>query len=352
MAKIAINTLNKIYSGRGATFHALRGINLDVADREFVVLLGPSGCGKSTLLRLIAGLDDISSGEIRIGDRRVNELPPAKRDIAMVFQDYALYPHMSVRDNLAFGLRVRRTNPAEMASRIADTAELLGLGELLDRKPAQLSGGQRQRVAIGRAIVRKPAVFLFDEPLSNLDAKLRIQMRMEIASLQRRLGVTTVYVTHDQVEAMTLAHRVVLLHRGEVQQVGSPLEVYHRPSNKFVAAFLGSPGMNLLPGRLFGHPALEPYTLGIRPEAVGVSHVATGANARVLGLEPLGYETQLILDYKGERLIARTREQGYQSGERVRLSFDKAALSVFEAKENGRRLELPAELRDNLSLSA
>ena len=228
----------------------IEGLDLDVADREFMVLVGPSGCGKSTALRMIAGLEEVSAGEIRIGGRRVNELAPKDRDIAMVFQSYALYPHMTVRQNLEFGLKMRKIPEPERDRLVEEAAKILDIAHLLDRKPKQLSGGQRQRVAVGRAIVRKPAVFLFDEPLSNLDAKLRVQMRAEISKLQKRLETTTVYVTHDQVEAMTMGHRIAVMKDGKLQQVGSPLEVYERPANVFVATFIGTPQMNFFPARV------------------------------------------------------------------------------------------------------
>jgi len=243
MASITLENLGKSYAA-GAL--AVSGVNLTIADGEFVVLVGPSGCGKSTLLRMIAGLEAISHGTVRIGDRVVNDLEPAERDIAMVFQNYALYPHMTVRQNLAYGLKNRRTPAPEIDRRVAEAARMLELGSYLDRKPRALSGGQRQRVAMGRAIVREPAAFLFDEPLSNLDAKLRVTMRSEIRQLQRRLGTTSVYVTHDQVEAMTLADRLVVLNGGRVEQIGAPLEVYRRPASVFVAGFIGAPAMNLL----------------------------------------------------------------------------------------------------------
>src|SRR6187397_2714529 len=235
--------LRKVFK-RYDVVEAVRGIDLDIADHEFVVLVGPSGCGKSTTLRMIAGLEDITDGEIFIGARKVNEVEPRDRDIAMVFQDYALYPHMSVYDNMAFGLKMRKFEKAEIGKRVKEAADILGIGELLKRKPRQLSGGQRQRVALGRAIVRHPRVFLFDEPLSNLDAKLRVQMRVELKRLHLRLGTTAIYVTHDQVEAMTLGDRVVVMKDGVVQQVGEPLELYGRPANRFVASFIGSPAMN------------------------------------------------------------------------------------------------------------
>ncbi len=247
MATITLEKINKVYPNG---FHAIHDLDLDIADTEFLVLVGPSGCGKSTALRMVAGLEEITNGEMRIGDRIVNEVEPKDRDIAMVFQNYALYPHMSVYDNIGFALKLAKTPKDETDRRIREAARILELDEQLDRKPAQLSGGQRQRVAMGRAIVRQPAAFLMDEPLSNLDAKLRVQMRAEIASLQRELGVTTVYVTHDQVEAMTMGDRVAVLKDGFLQQVDTPQNLYDRPQNVFVAAFIGSPSMNLFEGTL------------------------------------------------------------------------------------------------------
>jgi sn-glycerol 3-phosphate transport system ATP-binding protein len=243
MAKIEINNVTKTYAG-GMT--AVQGISIDIVDGEFIVLVGPSGCGKSTLLRMVAGLEEISAGQVSIGGRVVNAVDPADRDIAMVFQNYALYPHMTVYDNLAYGLRNRRTPKSEIEARVRDAAKMLEIEPYLERKPRALSGGQRQRVAMGRAIVRQPAAFLFDEPLSNLDAKLRVSMRGEIKRLQKRLGTTSIYVTHDQLEAMTLADRLVVLNKGEIEQIGTPLDVYHHPASTFVASFIGSPAMNLL----------------------------------------------------------------------------------------------------------
>src|SRR5580700_10958577 len=243
MAQVVMRGLNKMYD----EVHAVKDVNLDIRDKEFLVLVGPSGCGKTTTLRMVAGLESITSGEVVIGNRVVNELPPMDRDIAMVFQNYALYPHMSVYDNMAFGLKMRKFDRADIARRVQEAAEILGIQQLLQRKPRQLSGGQRQRVALGRAIVRHPQVFLFDEPLSNLDAKLRVQMRVELKKLHDRLGTTAIYVTHDQVEAMTLGDRVVVMKDGLVQQVGEPLELYNEPANLFVAGFLGSPAMNFAP---------------------------------------------------------------------------------------------------------
>ena len=245
MAKVVLEHIEKLYENG---YHAVSDLNLDIADGEFLVLVGPSGCGKSTALRMVAGLEDISGGELYIGDRLCNDLPPQDRDIAMVFQSYALYPHMSVADNIAYGLKLRKMPKAEIQARIKKAADMLELNDYLERKPAQLSGGQRQRVAMGRAIVREPAVFLMDEPLSNLDAKLRVQMRAEISSVVRSLGTTTIYVTHDQVEAMTMGDRMAVMKKGILNQVGSPQEVYDHPNNIFVAQFVGSPPMNLVQG--------------------------------------------------------------------------------------------------------
>ncbi len=275
MASIKIDRVEKVYPGG---IKAVDGVSLDVQDGEFLVLVGPSGCGKTTLLRMIAGLEEISGGAISIGDRVVNDVPPADRDIAMVFQNYALYPHMTVRRNMAFGLELRGFPKPEIEERVGEAAETLGLASMLDRKPKELSGGQRQRVALGRAIVRQPSAFLFDEPLSNLDAKLRVQMRAELKRLHRRLRTTTVYVTHDQEEAMTLGDRVVVMKDGLLQQVGRPLDVYERPANRFVAGFLGSPPMNFLSGRLTGD-LFEGAGLRLRVPASGSGDV-------VLGLRP------------------------------------------------------------------
>src|SRR5881227_796296 len=292
MAQVAIRSLNKKYD----EVHAVKDVNLDIHDKEFVVLVGPSGCGKTTTLRMVAGLESITSGRVLINDKVVNELAPMDRDIAMVFQNYALYPHMSVYDNMAFGLKMRKFDKPEIQKRVREAADVLGIGEYLKRKPRQLSGGQRQRVALGRAIVRHPQVFLFDEPLSNLDAKLRVQMRVELKKLHQRLGTTAIYVTHDQVEAMTLGDRVVVMKDGWIQQVGEPLDLYNKPANKFVAGFIGSPAMNFanvtvteangsvvaenkglkikLPDEVaqrVGAYAGKPVTIGIRPEDMRVA---------------------------------------------------------------------------------
>src|SRR6266540_4164322 len=252
MASVSLRGVRKYYDG----VEVIHGVDCEIGDGEFIVILGPSGCGKSTLLRMIAGLEAITNGEVAIGGRIVNELEPKDRDIAMVFQNYALYPHMSVYDNMSYGLRIRGMSKAEIEARVQKAANILELGDFLQRKPRQLSGGHRQRVAMGRAIVREPAVFLFDEPLSNLDAKLRVQMRVELQALHRRLGTTSLYVTHDQVEAMTLAHRMMVMNAGRAEQIGAPLEVYAKPATTFVAAFIGSPPMNLMPARLNGREVL------------------------------------------------------------------------------------------------
>ena len=281
MAKVTLKDVKKTYSGG---VDAVKGVSFDIPDGGFCVLVGPSGCGKSTLLRMVAGLETITSGEVAIGDRVVNQIEPADRDIAMVFQNYALYPHMSVYDNMAYGLRNLKTPKDEIDKRVRDAAKILAIEGLLDRRPRQLSGGQRQRVAMGRAIVRKPQVFLFDEPLSNLDAKLRVQMRVEIKKLQRSLGVTSIYVTHDQVEAMTLSDKLVVMNGGRVEQIGLPAEVYRKPASRFVATFIGSPPMNILPGTIDGPGivALGEAILEVRDLREGLSEGA----AVEIGLRP------------------------------------------------------------------
>ena len=315
MARVTLEGVQKIYRDRTSAHVAVHDVTLEVGEGEFLVLVGPSGCGKTTTLRMVAGLESVSAGTIRIGDRIVNDVPARDRDIAMVFQNYALYPHMNVRDNLAFSLKLRKQSRADIDTRVREVAGLLGIEELLQRRPKQLSGGQRQRVALGRAIVRQPEVFLFDEPLSNLDAKLRVQMRRELAALRRRLGTTTLYVTHDQVEAMTLGDRIVVMHAGRVQQIGSPLDIYDRPANLFVAGFLGSPPMNQIAGRLVRLDGIRfeaadgglavripdtevperfpagPVVLGVRPEAIRPVAGQPGFDAVVEGVEPLGYES-------------------------------------------------------------
>jgi sn-glycerol 3-phosphate transport system ATP-binding protein len=293
MANVTLSDVRKTYAGG---FEAIKGISLDVGDGQFCVLVGPSGCGKSTLLRMIAGLETTTSGKIDIGGRIVNEIEPAERDIAMVFQNYALYPHMSVYNNMAYGLRNRRMAEAEIDTRVNEAAKILELGALLQRKPRQLSGGQRQRVAMGRAIVRQPKVFLFDEPLSNLDAKLRIAMRVEIRKLQRRLKTTSIYVTHDQLEAMTLADILVVMNGGQVEQLGNPLDVYQKPATTFVASFIGAPPMNLMPLRdAGGIQAAGDAILGVRPEDLAISGDAPAGglalDLTVEAIERVGAET-------------------------------------------------------------
>jgi multiple sugar transport system ATP-binding protein len=360
MAKVVLRDLNKKYDET----HAVKNVNLEIRDREFVVLVGPSGCGKTTTLRMVAGLEEITSGEISIDGRVVNDLPPMDRDIAMVFQNYALYPHMSVYDNMAFGLKMRKFGRDEIQKRVREAAEILGIQPLLARRPRQLSGGQRQRVALGRAIVRHPRVFLFDEPLSNLDAKLRVQMRVELKRLHERLETTAIYVTHDQVEAMTLGDRVVVMKDGLVQQVGEPLELYGRPANRFVAGFIGSPAMNFVEVAINGagdglwaeaeglrlkvpaHLAArvrsqtgQRLTLGLRPEALTL---ANGADApsddssfatKVDVVEPLGNEILLNFRAGGVPMVARVdpgvRVKPHDS---IRFAFDPQRLHFFDAK--------------------
>ncbi len=321
MAAVDLKGVVKSYDGKTNVIH---GIDLHVKHGEFVVFVGPSGCGKSTLLRMIAGLETITDGEIRIDGKVVNDLPPRARDIAMVFQDYALYPHKNLYDNMAFGLRLRKTPEDEIKQRVMDAARLLKIEHMLERRPAALSGGQRQRVAIGRAIVRQPKVFLFDEPLSNLDAQLRHEMRSEIKRLHQRLGATIIYVTHDQVEAMTMADRIVVMHDGIIEQIGTPLELFDRPGNLFVAQFIGSPAMNVLQGRLRRDGARswvegvgsqwpvgplanandgQAVHYGIRPGDIEIGAAGQGIAAKVVVVEPTGAETELLLDVGGTQMI-------------------------------------------------
>ena len=350
---MAAVTLRDVRKAFGAT-EVLHGVSVDIADGAFVVLVGPSGCGKSTLLRMIAGLENITSGEIAIGGRVVNRMAPKERDIAMVFQNYALYPHMTVRDNMAFSLDLARAPKAVVEAKVGRAADILGLGDLLHRYPRQLSGGQRQRVAMGRAIVRDPQVFLFDEPLSNLDAKLRVQMRAEIKELHQRLGTTTVYVTHDQIEAMTMADSIVVMHAGRVEQIGSPLELYDRPANLFVAGFIGSPAMNFLPGRLRdgGFHADGGVVLPRPPTANGTEDVAAvygvrpehfrmsddGVPAIVHVVEPTGPETQVIAQLGATRIVAAFRERiAAMPGETIRIAPDPALAHLFH-QQTGQRM--------------
>ena len=345
MANVKIHEIRKSYG----TLEVIHGLNIDIKDGEFLALVGPSGCGKSTLLRMIAGLEPIDSGNIAIGERVVNNLPPSERDIAMVFQTYALYPHKTVAENMGFALKVAKTSKLEIQRRVREAAEILSLTEYLDRKPRHLSGGQRQRVAMGRAIVRDPQVFLFDEPLSNLDAKLRIQMRTEIKELHQRLKTTTVFVTHDQIEAMTLADRIVVMHGGSIEQIGTPLELYDHPANEFVATFIGAPSMNLLDGILSdGNVRVGPQCfagpngtgnikLGVRPEHLTLVNEG-GLPMQVKVVEPTGAETMVFLSYKGQDVTAVFRERyTFESGQTVHLKPDQDHLHIFNA-ETGLRL--------------
>jgi sn-glycerol 3-phosphate transport system ATP-binding protein len=352
MAKVQFRQVTKRYGD----LEVIHGIDLDVANGEFIVIVGPSGCGKSTLLRMVAGLETISGGEISIGDRVVNALEPKDRDIAMVFQNYALYPHMSVFGNMAYGLKIRGTSKADIDAKVKRAAEILELGPLLERKPRQLSGGQRQRVAMGRAIVREPAVFLFDEPLSNLDAKLRVQMRFEIQKLHRRLGTTSLYVTHDQVEAMTLAQRMVVMNAGRAEQIGTPMEVYENPATVFVAGFIGSPAMNFIEGKSEGdgHIQLDgsgtmvvpkapaagrKLTIGIRPEHLTP---CKPSEANLVGsvevIEALGADTLIHVAVAGRTIIARLPAgTPAEVGEPIALAADRDRIYLFDA-ESGARL--------------
>ncbi|MEM8788683.1 MAG: sn-glycerol-3-phosphate ABC transporter ATP-binding protein UgpC [Pseudomonadota bacterium] len=345
MAQVTIRGVRKSY---GAT-QVIHGVDIDIEDGALVVLVGPSGCGKSTLLRMIAGLEAISGGEISIGARVVNNLPPAERDIAMVFQSYALYPHKTVAANMGFALKVAGTARAEVDARVAQAAEILGLTEYLSRYPRQLSGGQRQRVAMGRAIVRDPQVFLFDEPLSNLDAKLRLQMRTEIKELHQRLRTTTVFVTHDQIEAMTLADRIVVMQAGRIEQIGTPLEVYDRPRNTFVASFIGAPSMNLLAAErvdgtlrvggavLADAPGQGRVTLGVRPEHLRIADA--GLPAEVAVVEPTGPETLVFLRAAGQDLVAVLRDrQDLTPGAQVHVAPEPGQMHLFDAA-SGVRLD-------------
>ena len=356
MARVVVKDVEMAF---GST-KVIHGINVEISDGEFVVLVGPSGCGKSTLLRMIAGLEEISGGTISIGEREVNRLPPKDRDVAMVFQNYALYPHMTVFDNMAFSLKLRKADKSVVQERVGKAAEILNLTPYLQRYPRQLSGGQRQRVAMGRAIVRDPQVFLFDEPLSNLDAKLRVQMRIEIKALHQRLKTTTVYVTHDQIEAMTMADRIVVMHDGIVEQIGTPLELYDHPANTFVAGFIGSPAMNFVPGTLRseggtlvleakggklalpantkGHDG-QRVTFGIRPEHLSMSATGPDAfDAVVEVVEPTGADTHVVATVFGQQVQAVfTERHNFAPGARIALKPSPEAMHIFDA-ESGRHL--------------
>ena len=350
MANVSITNVGKYYG----TFEALKGVSVDINDGEFVILVGPSGCGKSTLLRMIAGLEDITSGEVEIGNRVVNDLPPKARDIAMVFQNYALYPHMTVAQNMAFSLKLAHVPKPEIQAKVNRAAEILGLQSLLDRHPRQLSGGQRQRVAMGRAIVRDPQVFLFDEPLSNLDAKLRVQMRAEIKELHQRLKTTTIYVTHDQIEAMTMADKIVVMRDGVIEQIGSPLDLYDRPQNMFVAGFIGSPSMNFINGTLTPEgfstddgiklpvqaeqkrTAGQSAVYGTRPEHFKLDDV-NGVPLEVVVIEPTGSETQVLGRLGKQQVVGVFRERiSAAPGSVIKITPDVNSVHLFDA--NGGRL--------------
>jgi multiple sugar transport system ATP-binding protein len=345
LASLELRRLRKSYDKT----QVINNVSLSISDGEFVVFVGPSGCGKSTLLRMIAGLEEITSGDIDIGERTVNNIPSKNRDIAMVFQNYALYPHMTVEGNMSFALRLRRTPKAEIARQVNKAAEILGLSKLLDRYPRQLSGGQRQRVAMGRAIVRDPQVFLFDEPLSNLDAKLRVQMRTEIKELHQKLKSTMIYVTHDQIEAMTMADRIVIMREGRVEQTGTPLELYDYPASQFVAGFIGSPSMNFLNGSIDQNefvttsglrlplpskpaiPAEQAIVYGIRPENLHLS--GEGVPFTVVVVEPTGAETQVVVRNNADEIMFTLRDRVLpRCGETVRLRPDTARAHLFDAQ--------------------
>ncbi len=358
MANVILKNLVKRFN----TVTAVDDVSLEVRDREFAVLVGSSGCGKSTVLRMIAGLEPLTAGEIYIGDTLVNDMDPKDRDIAMVFQNYALYPHMNVRDNMGFGLKIRKFQPDEIEQRVREAADILGIQELLERKPKELSGGQRQRVALGRAIVRKPKVFLFDEPLSNLDAKLRVAMRAEISKLHRRLGATIIYVTHDQVEAMTMAERIFIMHQGKLQQTGLPMEVYAKPANRFVAGFIGSPAMNFIPATLVQeagawiidagsfrvrapeafNASLAPHAgktvlFGVRPEDMAAHDPARGERGNVLTaradvVETLGPEIFVHMSCGAHSLVARMEapEQQLTVGAEIQVEMKMLKTHVFD----------------------
>ncbi|RYH07562.1 ABC transporter ATP-binding protein [Tropicimonas sp. IMCC6043] len=356
MASVTIRNVEKVF---GST-KVIHGVDIEVAEHEFVVLVGPSGCGKSTLLRMIAGLETVSKGEVIIGDRVVNKVPPRDRDIAMVFQNYALYPHMSIFDNMGFSLKLRKQPKPEIEKRVLEAADILNLRPYLERSPSQLSGGQRQRVAMGRALVRDAQVFLFDEPLSNLDAKLRVTMRTEIKALHQRLKTTSVYVTHDQIEAMTMADRIVVMHDGRVEQIGAPLDLYDRPGNLFVADFLGSPSMNFIDGTvrradgaatlvtsdgtelpLFEAPSVadgQPVVLGLRPEHLSLSDTGQGVPASVKVVEPTGANVEVFFELAGQDICAVFNERYPLSpGDQAALSWSPDKIHLFD-RESGNRV--------------
>jgi multiple sugar transport system ATP-binding protein len=368
MAQVSLKNVTKVFDG---SVTAVDNVSIEVADTEFMVIVGPSGCGKTTTLRMIAGLENVTSGTITIGDNTVNNVPPKDRDVAMVFQNYALYPHMTVFQNMAFGLKLRKVDKAEIKKRVTDAAQMLGIEGLLDRKPEALSGGQRQRVAVGRAIVRNPNVFLFDEPLSNLDAKLRLSTRAELKALQRRLDTTTIYVTHDQAEAMTLGDRVCVMYKGRVQQVAEPMELYNKPANKFVAGFLGTPTMNFLDGKIefrdgavhfalrdeaillpprmkdsLGNYQNQEMVLGVRPEHISLKPIAdqngNSISCTIMTIEPFGDHMEVYLkNCSGRTIIARIVPNDHiKLGEKVTLYIEVGKVFVFEPGETGKNVSL------------
>ena len=358
MASVSVREVHKSFDDTAV----IHGVSIDIEDGEFLVLVGPSGCGKSTLLRMIAGLEDVNDGEISIGDKVVNHMAPKTRDVAMVFQNYALYPHMTVRQNMGFSLRLRKADKKLIRERVDSAAQILGLTDLLNRLPRQLSGGERQRVAMGRAIVRDPQVFLFDEPLSNLDAKLRVQMRTEIKALHQRLRTTSIYVTHDQVEAMTMAERIVVMNLGRVEQVGRPLDLYDRPANLFVAGFIGSPAMNLIEASGAAGSATpaaaaddgtalplptdirvgegQPLIYGVRPEDLALATNGTGVEATVSVVEPTGSSTLVFCQMAGQEICAEFQERhDFDPGETIRLMPRLETLHLFD-RGSGQRLNV------------
>lgn len=361
MSKIQLNNVCKTYPGSQG--HSVKNFNLDIEEKEFIVLVGPSGCGKSTTLRMIAGLEDISEGDLLIDGRRVNEIEPKNRGISMVFQNYALYPHMTVFENMAFGLRRQKTAKDQVKAKVEEASEILGLTSLLKRKPKELSGGQRQRVALGRAIVRNSSIFLMDEPLSNLDAKLRVHMRAEIIRLHRQLGTTTIYVTHDQTEAMTMATRIVIMKDGVIQQIGTPSEVYSTPENMFVASFIGLPGMNFLHGRVQGDRFVfglgeasypfskneknivktnngEAVVLGIRPEDIAITMEETTLKGVVELIERNGAEMLVHTRLANQEIVIKCKtDETLKMGDRINLNFNKESTHIFDKKTEKRLIE-------------
>lgn len=333
MTSLILKNISKIYDGK---VKAVNNFNLTVEKGEFIVFVGPSGCGKSTLLRMIAGLENISEGELLFNNQIINDKAPSKRNVGMVFQNYALYPHLSVKENLQFPLKIQKKKKVDIEKRVLEVSDLVGLSDYLDRLPKQLSGGQRQRVALGRAIIKEPEVFLFDEPLSNLDAKLRTQMRNEITSLQKRLKITSIYVTHDQTEAMTMGDKIAVLDKGELQQFDTPENIYHKPSNKFVATFIGTPQINILPAEFLDNHSDEAHEIGIRPEDIFISE--NGKTFKIENIELLGHERLLYLTNEKNKITMRTTENyNLEIGKTINIDFDKDNIHIFTS--SGSRLD-------------